>query len=94
MQSIPARIALCAAPLLLAGCMSREPYHRTDVWQPTGANIANIAAMAADPHDLIRGRGVTEHSAKAPELAVEKTWTLQQGGAGGGDKAAPAAPGG
>ena len=59
---------------------SRDPYYRTDVWQPNGANAANIAAMVADPHDLIRGRGDSRVLAKAPEQAVEKVWAPTDAG--------------
>ena len=58
-RSMTLRFAAVASLVVLAGCDSRMiPYLRTDVWQPTGANAGNIAAMVADPHDLISGRGV------------------------------------
>lgn len=91
-------VVLTGILLFLAGCASRDPYYRTDVWRPTGANAANIAVMAADPHDLIRGRGDTRQLAKAPELAVEKVWAGSvpgaKGSSGGGGSAPAAPPGG
>jgi type IV pilus biogenesis protein CpaD/CtpE len=42
----------------LSGCDQTEPYRRDGMWQPTGANSLNLAAMVANPNDLIRGRGV------------------------------------
>jgi hypothetical protein len=59
--------------LALDGC-DRDPYRRTDVWQPTGSNAANIAAMAADQSDLIRGRGVTQSGTKGSTTAIERLW--------------------
>lgn len=37
-----------------------------------GANDVNIAAMAANPTDLIRGRGVTSVSGKAAEAPIQR----------------------
>lgn len=58
----------------LSSCANRDPYQRTDVWRPTGANAANLAAMVADPHDLIRGRGTNRQFNKAQDIAVEHVW--------------------
>lgn len=85
-------IVLTGSLLLLAGCMSQDPYYRTDVWRPTGANAANIAAMAADPQDLIRGRGDDRQLSKPAALAVDKVWSGQS--AGGGSSAGGSGGGG
>ena len=69
-RSMTLSVAFTAGLLALAGCDSRDPYLRTDVWQPTGANAGNIAAMVADPHDLISGRGTDVQNAGEPALAV------------------------
>ena len=45
--------------LLLAGCAETDPYQRTGMWQPVGANTLNLAAMVVNPNDLLRGRGTT-----------------------------------
>jgi type IV pilus biogenesis protein CpaD/CtpE len=50
------RIRLVLLVMAVAGCASSDPYRRTDVWAPTGSNAGNIAAMVADPNDLIHGR--------------------------------------
>lgn len=68
---------LLSALVGLAGCADRDPYLRTDVWQPTGANAANIAAMVVNPRDLIAGRNAPTQSARASEMAVEHIWTGQ-----------------
>lgn len=78
-------ILICV--LAVGGCADRDPYLRTDVWKPTGANAANIAAMAANPHDLISGRRVIRTDSRGPELAVEHVWS-DQGKASGGAAAA------
>jgi len=82
--------------LLLAGCTSIDPYHRAGMWQPSGANAANLAAMVADPHDLIRGHGVNGGLAKDQVVAVDKVWSgaAKSGTSSGGSSAAAASPGG
>ncbi len=97
---------LLGSVVMLTGCMSCEPYYRTDVWRPSGANAANLAAMVANPRDLIRGHGDDHVLAKAPASAVEQVWSPKGSGGGGGGGgnggdagggaglAAPTAPGG
>ena len=86
-------VVLIASLAALAGCDSRDPYLRTDVWQPSGANAGNIAAMVADPHDLISGRGSAMQNSNESALSVEHVWLDQPkplstapggGGASGG----------
>jgi type IV pilus biogenesis protein CpaD/CtpE len=84
---------LIAAAALLAGCANRDPYQRLDVWRPTGANSANLAAMVADPRDLIRGHGTDRQLTKAQELAVDRIWLDQPKGLGGGAAASGASGG-
>jgi type IV pilus biogenesis protein CpaD/CtpE len=90
------RIALAGGVLALAGCESMDPYHRQDVWYPTGASQANLAAQVANPNDLIRGRSDHVNDAARAEMAVtrvrqDKPKTLPNptlpsasGGGGGG----------
>lgn len=59
---------------LLGGCEDRDPYRRTDVWYPSGVNAGNIAAMVANPADLIRGHGVQRSDGKQAVMAVEHIW--------------------
>jgi type IV pilus biogenesis protein CpaD/CtpE len=64
---------LLSLGLLLAGCdgdYNKEPYQRTDVWYPTGANAGNIAAQAVNPYDLIRGRHSDQPVNSGPEAAA------------------------
>ncbi len=73
-RSLILPIGLLTAVVSLGGCDNRDPYSRTDVWRPTGANAGNIAAQAANPMDLINGRGsnsVDGHTATAP---IERLW--------------------
>jgi len=92
-RSMTLNFAFIAGLVALAGCDSRDPYLRTDVWEPTGANAGNIAAMVADPHDMIRGRDSFIQNANEPALAVNHVWLDQPkplstapggGGASGG----------
>ncbi|MGH7068029.1 MAG: hypothetical protein ACREEU_09635, partial [Acetobacteraceae bacterium] len=60
-----------ALPLVLAasGCtMVQNPMMREGTWHPTGANAANLAAMAANPHDLAGGEAAT--GTIGPEAAL------------------------
>ena len=84
------RAALLAAVLVVAACQQIDPYTRTDMWQPTGANAGNIAAMVANPYDLIRGRGAAKEDSKASNVAISHVWSdtpkglLDPGGGSGG----------
>lgn len=64
-------VLLCALSLL-AACEAADPYRRTDVWYPTGANAGNIAAMAANPRDMIVGRGSSRSDSRQDADAVER----------------------
>ena len=67
-----------ASVMVLVGCMDRDPYRRTDVWRPTGANSSNIAAQVANPNDLIRGQsGGGRAATGAQVLAVDRIATDQ-----------------
>ncbi len=44
----------CLAVCLVA-CSAEDPLTRAGVWHPTGANDTNLAAMVADPDDLVTG---------------------------------------
>lgn len=64
-------------PLLaLGGCVDTDPVNREGMWSPTGANARNIAAMAASPQDLIRGRGDNRGNGL---LAADAVTRLNQG---------------
>jgi type IV pilus biogenesis protein CpaD/CtpE len=54
--------------LLPAACAQTDPFYRPGDWVPQGANERNIAAMLAEPTDMVRGRG--EIGADSP-LAIE-----------------------
>ncbi len=51
----------------LAGCAETDPYDRAGTWQPGGVNDRNLAAMVADPRDLLRGHG---EAGAQPQLAT------------------------
>jgi hypothetical protein len=68
------RITLALPVLLVVGCTSSDPYRRTDVWYPTGANAGNIAAMVAKPRDLILGHGGDRADTRQAAGAVDRVW--------------------
>jgi hypothetical protein len=45
--------------LALAACAELDPYSRVGTWQPEGVNDRNLAAMVANPADLLRGHGAS-----------------------------------
>jgi len=90
--------ALLLGTATLAGCAQTDPFNRAGIWQPSGANAANIASMAANPADLTRGRGDPPSNLRTATGAVERLWkgpTAPRANSGGpqqGD-AAPNIPG-
>jgi type IV pilus biogenesis protein CpaD/CtpE len=75
----------------LAGCAATDTYSRPGTWHPDAANAANIAAMAANPEDLLHGRGSHGSDATLAVGAIERVWNAAQpnpadpgGGTGGG----------
>ena len=67
----PLAVLLCLA---LAGCHEYDTYNRPGVWHPDDANVANIAAMASRPADLIRGHGAGESDGRAAVGAIDRLW--------------------
>ncbi len=102
-------LPLAAALFLsLAGCTYLDPYRREGMWNPTGANEANLGTMVATPTDLAKGQSDagssgdlaaaavkrlrTDHVKSLP--AVDTTGGTISGGGGGGGGGAPSAGGG
>ncbi|MGI4795254.1 MAG: hypothetical protein ACRYG8_14520 [Janthinobacterium lividum] len=52
-RSIPSLVLLVASGL--SGCTRTDPLLNRGLWNPSGVNEANIAAMVANPADLYRG---------------------------------------
>jgi uncharacterized membrane protein YgcG len=71
------RLASVTGMFALGACQQIDPYTRSDTWQPTGSVQGNLAAMVANPNDLIRGRGVPTEDTKEPTLAINHVWTDQ-----------------
>ena len=67
-----ARLAAGSLLALLPGCAGPDPYDFPHTWRPTGANDANLAAMAVRPVDLARGRGTAPTDAQAAAAAVDR----------------------
>jgi type IV pilus biogenesis protein CpaD/CtpE len=66
--------ALVSLLLMLSGCAASDPYGARGLWQPTGANAGNLAAMAANKRDLIAGRGLRTPGGSLQSEAVERLW--------------------
>jgi type IV pilus biogenesis protein CpaD/CtpE len=88
------RISSIVLLVVVAGCANSEPYHRNDVWYPTGSNAGNLAAMAARPSDLIHGRSGPEGDAHQADLAINHIWLGQPKPLGSGTAPAAASAGG
>lgn len=101
------KLLALAGLVVLAGCDQLDPMLRTDRWQPTGANAGNIAAMVANPQDLIRGHGdifreTNDQALAAGHILNDQPKPLAQGqgsssgssgGGGGGGSGGSGSPG-
>jgi hypothetical protein len=78
MRSVAARAlgSIAALSLLaLTGCNKLDPLKRPYMWQATGSNEQNIAAMAANPADLIHGQDSQRRRASMDTDSVMRVWT-------------------
>ncbi len=64
-----------AAGLVLASCSFIDPYRRDGMWNPNGANEANLGAMVATPTDLARGQSEPGSSGDLAAAAVKRLRT-------------------
>lgn len=84
------RAAWLALLLALGGCTPYAAWNGAGMWQPSGANAANLRAMLAAPHDLVAGRGTdiaTGAEATPPIEALDSATpvgTTSSGAASGG----------
>jgi hypothetical protein len=62
--------------LLPAACAQTDPFYRPGDWSPQGASARNLAAMLAEPSDMVRGRG--DPGANSP-LAIAAVTRLMEG---------------
>ena len=65
---------LLALPLLLvtAGCDLFDPYKRPGSWRPSAANEQNLATMAVNPAERVRGTGAVGASGAAATGAIDR----------------------
>jgi predicted small lipoprotein YifL len=61
--------------LALAGCGRIDPLERPYMWHATDVNKQNIAAMAVNPHDLVRGRESRTRLVKDHSDAIDRIWS-------------------
>jgi hypothetical protein len=65
--------AFCTILLALSGCQGAfDPFQRPGDWSATGAANENIAQQAAEPSDLISGRGTPYANGVAATAALDK----------------------
>ena len=67
--------------LLLAACEIGAPVGVMEGWHMTGANVANLTAMAARPRDLVSGRDGPAPSAlghaRQAVIGIDRIWQDQ-----------------
>jgi type IV pilus biogenesis protein CpaD/CtpE len=63
-------VLLLPALLALTGCARLEPFTTPGTWRATGANDANLRAMAANPTDLRAGVAARSSRADAAAAAI------------------------
>jgi len=66
--------AAAVALLALAGCDNIDPLKRPYMWNESGVNQQNIAAMAANPADLYHGRDTPKRKVAVESDAIEHFW--------------------
>jgi len=92
------RVGLVGMMLALGACTQYEPFERVGTWRAEGSNQANLATMAANPLDLVQGRGDNSPRYKQAGAAVTTLWStratqgLLPGLKGGGDVTAGTGP--
>jgi type IV pilus biogenesis protein CpaD/CtpE len=70
------RLSLIALSVFaVAGCDQMDPLKRPYMWHETEVNAHNIAAMAANPADLIRGQDQRRRRANADSDSVDRLWS-------------------
>ena len=90
-------LMLALSVFAVAGCDQMDPLKRPYMWHETEVNAHNIAAMAANPADLIRGQDQRRRRANADSDSVDRLWSGKTVGATSGSSTSPAggaAPGG
>ena len=61
--------------LALAGCNQIDPLKRPYMWEATGVNNRNIAAMAVNPGDLVHGRDSSQRRVVVESDGVTRLWS-------------------
>src|SRR3954465_14317641 len=73
--------------LAMTACSQTDPLTKPYAWHPTNVNANNIATMAVNPADLIKGRHTERRRAIGEAEGAERVWTNKPtpfvGGGGG-----------
>jgi len=78
------RLVMWLVLAALTGCAATDTYRRPGTWHPDGANAANIAAMAANPEDLVHGRGSPGSNGELAARAIDRLSESRSGTQGSG----------
>jgi hypothetical protein len=62
----------------LTGCNQIDPLKRPYMWEASGVNDQNIAAMAVNPADLVHGRDAPQRRVIVESDGVTRLWTGKQ----------------
>lgn len=68
-------LAAAVSLLSLTSCDQIDPLKRPYMWYATGVNEQNIAAMAANPADLVHGRDAPQRRVNVESDGVTRLWT-------------------
>ena len=71
----PLWVAAAISLLALTGCNQIDPLRRPYMWHASNANEQNIAAMAANPADLVHGRDSPQRRVVVESDGVTRLWT-------------------
>ncbi|MFZ4406661.1 MAG: hypothetical protein ACOYOH_04940 [Paracraurococcus sp.] len=65
---------MLALPLLavIAGCDAFDPYRREGRWRPAAVNEQNLATMAVNPAERVRGTGAQGATGSTATVAIER----------------------
>jgi uncharacterized membrane protein YgcG len=88
------RAIAAVAPLAVAACQVPDTSGAASVWSPKGINAANLAAMVANPADLVRGHDDPGPDRKLSAHAVLDLWANPTSGGAGGAGAGGGGSGG
>jgi len=70
----PLRFLAALSLMALGGCGVTDPLTRPYMWEESGVNAHNVAAMAANPADLTHGRDAPQRRVSVESDPVDHLW--------------------